>query len=208
MKLFINYILAPLILLPYLKLFNHLEVFGSENIPSYGPAIIIANHLSMWDPVILYCVVKARVCFMAKEELFKVPVVGYVVKKAGSFPVKRDSVDRNSLRQAARVLEEGKILGIFPEGHRSPDGQMQKFRNGAALFAHRSSATVIPVLFENTRMIFPKSFKSRIKVVFGRPIDLSNYYSKKANQDVLDEMTESFKSAISGLCAVDTVSGK
>ncbi len=199
MRFFLNRVVAPFIIFPFLKLFNRLEITGLENIPLTGPAIIIGNHKSMWDPVILYCLIKRGVCFMAKTELFKVPLVGYAISKIGSFPVKRDAVDRNALRMATKVLEKGDLLGIFPEGHRNPDGAMLEFKSGAALFACRAKAMVIPVLFENTYNIFPRTFRPVVRVTIGAPLDLSEYYNQKLRAEILENMTDAFKTAILAL---------
>jgi len=204
MRFLLNRIIAPFIFYPFLKLFNRLEIIGIDNIPETGAVVIVANHISMWDAVILYCAIKRRVCFMAKEELFRVPVIGYAISKIDAFPVKRDTIDRNALRIAARILEEGRILGIFPEGHRSMGGAMREFKNGAALFAHRSKSTVIPVLFENTDKAFPKTFKSKIRMTIGPPIDMSAFYERKANQTLMESMTKSFLTAIKSLAGADT----
>ena len=194
--LFVYHIVAKLIVLPYVRLFNRLEITGLDRIPDDGPAVIIANHVSMWDPVLMYCLVRKRTWFMAKSELFKIPVLSAVLKRICVFPIKRDSIDRTAIRKATQVLEEGCLLIVFPEGHRSRTREMLPFKQGAAMFAHRAKVPVYPVFFDNTRMIFPKSFRKRVRVTFGEPIDLSAFMEEKVNSALLKEMTEEFRKSL------------
>ena len=187
---------APWIIIPYLKLFNRLRTSGFDSIPASGPAVVIANHLSLWDPVLMFCLVKRQVFFMAKEEVFHVPIISSILKRCCVFPVKRNKVDRAALRKAAQVLEEGHVLVVFPEGHRSKSGELLPFKEGAALFAHRAGAPVIPVLFENTAKVFPKSIWQTIHVICGNPLDLHEFEGKKADSALLTEMTDKFKICI------------
>lgn len=196
---FIHRIFAPWIVLPLFKLVNRLRVAGLEYIPAEGAAVIIANHISMWDPVILYCLIRRKAYYMAKSELFAIPLLGPFLRRICVFPVKRDRIDRTALRKASQVLEEGHVLTIFPEGHRSKTGEMQPFKQGAALFAHRSEAAVIPVLFENTQKAFPKSIGQKISVTVGPPLDLSAFYGKKSGAALLEEMTNEFRLGIASL---------
>ncbi|MCL1849210.1 MAG: 1-acyl-sn-glycerol-3-phosphate acyltransferase [Clostridiales bacterium] len=199
---FVYHIFAPFMVLPFFRLFNRLEVSGVEHIPPSGPAVVIANHISSWDPALLYGLIRRKSYFMAKQELFDRPILGFILKRICAFPVKRETVDRTALRKAAQVLEEGHLLVIFPEGHRSETGEMQAFKQGAALFAHRSKAAVIPVLLENTRNAFPKSIGQKVKVVFGQSLDLTAFYGAKADSALLGEMTDTFKQGILRLASV------
>jgi 1-acyl-sn-glycerol-3-phosphate acyltransferase len=193
---FMYHFFAPWIIMPYVKLFNRLRVSGFENIPASGPAVIIANHMSLWDPVLMFCLIKRRVYFMAKEELFSIPFIGYVLRRCFAFPVKRTAIDRSALKKASQVLNEGHVLVIFPEGHRSKNGDLQPFKEGAALFAHRADAPVIPVLFENTFKIFPKAIWKTTKAICGAPLDLSEFQGKKTDSALLSEMTDRFTASI------------
>ena len=193
---FVYHFVARIVLLPFLKLFNRMEISGTEHIPRTGPAIIIGNHISLWDAVILFCIVDRKIWFIGKEELFRVPLLGPILRLVGVFPVKRDRIDREALRKSAEVLEQGDILSIYPEGTRSTSGELLPFKNGAALFAHRSGAAVIPVYSENTNRIFPKSLGRRVRITVGSALDLSEYYGKKANQSLLEEMSGRYREAI------------
>ena len=193
---FVFIIFAPLIVLPCLKLFNRVEITGLEHLPPEGPVVVVANHISSWDPAILYALIRRRAYFMAKAELFRVPLLGFILRRINAFPVKRDAIDRAALRRAAQILEEGHVLVIFPEGHRSKTGELLPFKQGAALFAHRAKAAVIPVLFETTKRAIPWPIGKRIRATFGGPLDLAVFMEKKADSALLEQMTDAFRQGI------------
>lgn len=190
---FVFRVFGPLIVFPLMKLFNRIEVGGLDRIPAQGPAVIIANHSSMWDPAILFCLIRRQAYFMAKSELFINPVLGFILRHICVFPVKRDSIDRAALRKASEVLDSGCLLVIFPEGHRSKSGDLLPFKPGAAYFAHRAGVPVIPILLENTMKLFPVSFRPKIRITCGNPIDLSAFEGQKNNSVLLEEMTACFR---------------
>jgi 1-acyl-sn-glycerol-3-phosphate acyltransferase len=142
------------------------EIRGAENLPATGGVLLAANHVSYWDPVAIICAIKKRkVFFMAKSELFKIPLVGYAVRVSGAFPVRRDVTDRNAVRTALRLLQAGEVVGLFPEGTRSHTGEMLKPHLGAAMLALKAGTPVVPVAVSGTRGMFGK-----IVVNIGSPI--------------------------------------
>ncbi len=140
----------------YFKLFFRWRFYGLENLPSEGPFIICANHTSWFDPPLVGCMVpiNRRVCFMAKEELFDVFFLGPVIKRMGAFPVRRDTADRRSIRTALKLLQEGNILGLFPEGTRSRSGELGEPFHGPAMIALKSGIPVLPVAIKWPSKIF------------------------------------------------------
>lgn len=173
----------------YLIIFNHWIVKGKENIPRDGAVVLVGNHVSLWDPVILACSVDRAVNFMAKEELFKIPVLGRLITLLHAFPIKRGRPDRNALRIASERLKNGKVLGLFPEGTRSKTGELLPFHPGAALFALRSQAPIIPMALIGTRTTFPLSLRGKICVVIGKPLIYDDLYGQKISSEVLDRVT-------------------
>ena len=196
---FVYHIFGPLMVMPYLKLFNRIRPSGFDQVPAKGAAVVIANHLSMWDPVLMFCFIRRRAYFMAKKEVLDVPILGAILRRLYVFPVKRDSIDRTALRKASQVLDDGDILVIYPEGHRSKTGEMLPFKEGAALFAHRAKAPVIPVAYTNTSNIFPKAIRQEVRIACGSPIDTAEFYEKKADSTLLGEMTDRFRQSIESL---------
>ncbi|EHQ88192.1 lysophospholipid acyltransferase family protein [Desulfosporosinus youngiae] len=145
------------------------KVQGSENMPNDGPVILVINHLSMWDPVVAACSVTRRVSFMAKEELFTIPVLGKIFSRLGAFPVKRGQGDMNAIRQSLAILKGGGVLGLFPEGTRTKTGKIQKGMPGMVLLMEKSQASVVPVKVGGTPSMFIKGW-GKISVVIGKPL--------------------------------------
>lgn len=150
-----------------LAVFRRWDVQGRENLPASGGVVLVANHVSYWDPVVVICAFSRKVHFMAKSELFNIPVVRYTLRISGSFPVRRDISDRSAIRTAAKLLEEGQVVGIFPEGTRSHSGELLKPNLGAAMLAARAGVPMIPVAVIGTRGAF-----GRVKVRVGMPMDI------------------------------------
>ncbi len=178
------YSIIRVILIPLVYLLFWPKVKGKENIPTEGSTIVYANHISLLDPIILACVMPRRVNFMAKEELFRSPLLGKLLWAIGAFPVKRGSADISSIKTALKRLKEGKVFGIFPEGTRSKDGEMQNFTHGMAAIAQRSKATTIPVSIKGDYRVFRS-----LNITIGKPLDLMEYYGKKSNSELLNQMS-------------------
>lgn len=142
---------------------------GLENVPAEGPVILASNHVSLWDPVLIGCGLQRQVCYMAKDELFHVPVLGWAIRHLGAFPVKRGQGDTSAIRQSLAVLKEHKILGVFPEGTRSKTGQIQKALPGIVLFMEKSQAPIVPVRVSGTRSLFTKGW-GKVGMVIGEPL--------------------------------------
>nr|WP_285847907.1 MULTISPECIES: lysophospholipid acyltransferase family protein [unclassified Mesobacillus] len=161
-----------------LKPVYRIEVIGRENVPADGGVLLCANHIDNLDPPVVGITAPRPVYFMAKEELFSVPVLGKIVPHLNAFPVKRGMSDREALRKGLGILKDGKVLGLFPEGTRSKTGEMGKGLAGAGFFALRSDAHVVPCA-----VIGPyKAFK-KLKVVYGKPIDMESIKEKKLNAE-------------------------
>ncbi len=148
-----------------------LKVEGRENIPDKGAIIVAPNHKSYWDPPVIGTAVSNRIIhYMAKEELFKNPIFGWVIRQFGTFPVKRGTVDRQAVRQAVRELKSGNPLGIFPEGTRIKREGLGRFHSGMASLALMTGTPVVPVAVIGT-MDLPKK-NGPLAVLIGKPIEV------------------------------------
>jgi len=180
------WILKYIVLGPWLRLIWRPQVIGLEHIPDSGPAIIASNHLSFSDSIFMPLMVKRRVTFIAKSEYFTGRGLKGWLSKAffagtGQIPVDRSGgrAAQAALDTGKRVLAEGKLFGIYPEGTRSPDGRLYRGKTGVARLALESGAPVIPVAMMNTWEIQPPGKIlpriMRVKISFGAPLDFSRY---------------------------------
>lgn len=159
-----------------------LRIEGLEHLPASGPVMLAANHAAWIDiPLVSYKVPRIT-HYMAKVELFAMPFIGTVVRLLGAFPVRRGEGDRESLRTAVRLLKEGQIVNIFPEGHRS-HGQLIRGLPGVALIALMADAPVVPVAVINSRAVF-HAFHPTVTIRYGEPFTVAKSGAKYTKDDV------------------------
>ena len=153
-----------------------IHVIGGDKEPDRGGFIVCANHIAASDPILLcYAFRKHQVCFMAKKELFKIPLLSSLIRMLGAFPIDRGGNDVGAIKTAVSLIKEGKCMGIFPQGHRYPavDPRATKKKNGAALISARTEADVIPayILYKDrTFKLFRKAY-----VIVGDPIPFETF---------------------------------
>lgn len=141
---------------PVFRTYFRGHVYGVENVPQQGAFIAVSNHASNFDPPILSNCLCRPVAFMAKEELFRVPVLKQAIRLYGAYPVKRGAGDRAAIRAALEALEQGWGVGIFLQGTRTPDGTITDPKQGAALIAAKAQVPLIPVSLWGSEKIFVK----------------------------------------------------
>ena len=146
------------------RCFADVEVDGLERIPATGAVILAANHISNADPIVAGAWItpalrRRRIHWLGKRELFDWPGFGWVAAHGGVHPVDRDNADVEAFRLAARILEAGHVLFAFPEGTRSPSGELQPAKDGIAMLALRTGALVIPIGINNTDAVWPKAHR-------------------------------------------------
>lgn len=182
-----------------LWLLTRCVVEGLENVPSAGPFLLVSNHISMIDPPSLGALLPRRITFMAKEEAFRDPLLGRVVRWYGAFAVKRGQPDRQALRTATAVLKGGGVVGMFPEGTRSKTGRLNKAFAGSALVAHMAKAPILPVAITGTERIkgpFSLLTRPAITLRVGKPFTLERGEGDRGD---LDTMTASMMARIAAL---------
>lgn len=186
-------VLYPLIWI-FMKLFHPWKAVGVENIPE-GAALICGNHTSLGDPLYVVCCMgwKMQTHVMAKEEIMKWPVIGWLLKKAGIFGVKRGKADVTALKEALRVLRNGEKLLLFPEGTRVKEGEASEAHTGAAMFATRTGAPLVPVYISPTKRLF-----RRTTVIFGQPYN-PTYEGRKATPDDYQRIADDLLARIRAL---------
>jgi 1-acyl-sn-glycerol-3-phosphate acyltransferase len=145
---------------PVLHTYFRGRIYGAEKVPKTGPLIVVSNHASDFDPPMLSNCVGRPVAFMAKEELFQVPVLKQAITLYGAYPVKRGAADRSAIRSALVALEQGWAVGIFITGTRTPDGRVTDPKLGAAMIAAKAQAPLLPVSLWGTEQIFQTGKKA------------------------------------------------
>lgn len=163
--------------------FYRLDVVGAEHIPKEGGVLLVCNHISNYDPIVLGLTNPRPIHFMAKQELFNVPILRSIVTRLNAFPVKRGMSDRQALRTGLKILNEGNVLGLFPEGTRHKSGELGKGFAGAGFFALRTNAQVVPCA-----IIGPYKVFSKIRVIYGKPIDMDELRKNKASSHEVAEI--------------------
>ena len=172
------------------KLWFKLEYYGMENLPKDRGYILVGNHQSYWDPVMMGLKLDTTLTFMANEKLFHKPVLAPIIRGLGAFPVNLKKPDMTAIRTAKKVVKDGKVLALFPEGTRSHDGKLLKFKGGVIYIASVTGEDVVPVCitYQNGG-----KFRSRILIRYGQVIP---------NQQVLEgkkKDTESMRQAAAKL---------
>lgn len=188
---------------PLLALIGRPKVTGLENIPADGPAILASNHLAVMDSFYLPLVVSRRITFLAKKEYFtgtgiKGRFLAWFYTVVGQVPIDRTDADsaQDALNTAERILNQGKLLGMYPEGTRSPDGRLYKGKTGLARLALQTGVPVIPVAMVGTDVVNPPGHKGlrfgHVEVRIGKPMDFSRFDGLAGNRfierAVIDEV--------------------
>ncbi len=173
------------------KLLFRVKVEGRENIPAKGPAIFASNHTSYVDPIVIGISVKPQVTFLAKRELFSVPILGSIIKMLGALPVRSGVADRESLRKILEALQDGKFAGLFPEGTRSRDGDLLPPRMGVAMIALKTNSPIVPTAISGTYKVLPADAHfirlAPVKIRFGPPIYPEDFADKRDRRQLISE---------------------
>ena len=148
------------------RIWFHIEFHGQENQPQNRGYILCCNHRSALDPVLIAQKIKKPIRYMAKMELFQNPFIGFIIRHLGAFPVARGKGDTSAIDTAVETVKSVRVLGLFPEGTRSHDDQLLRFKSGAAVIASQSGGDLLPVAiwYEG------KKFRSRVVIRYGKPI--------------------------------------
>lgn len=195
---------------PLLKGIFRPWVTGAENIPQSGAVILASNHLSMVDSVFLPICINRELVFLAKSEYFtgkgiKGGATKWFMKGTGMLPIDRSGgkASEASLNTGLRVLAEGRVLGIYPEGTRSPDGKLYRGRTGIARMVLESGVTVVPVAMIDTEKVMPIGAKwpklRRPGIIIGKPLDFSRFEGMEGDRFILRAVTDEIIYELAGL---------
>ncbi len=186
-------------ILRFIFLIMGLKIEGFSNIPRSGAVIVAPNHLSYLDPLLVAVAIDRPVHFMAKAELFDYKIFGKLLTRVYAFPIKRGNADRHAIRYALQIMDEGKVLGIFPEGTRKKPGQVEHTQAGAALIALRSGAPVLPVACIGSDRTVPCGWLWPLVIRIGEPISMLNYQDQKINSVTMQNLSDEISNGINVL---------
>ncbi|MCK4259040.1 MAG: 1-acyl-sn-glycerol-3-phosphate acyltransferase [Halanaerobiales bacterium] len=182
----------------YLKVFKGFTIYGLENIPKEGSLIVVGNHTSFLDPLVLGVAMNRMVRVMAKHELFKKLGIDWFLRQLGAFPVKRGQADLKAMRKSLKILKHGGVLGVFPEGTRNKSGQLGKAQLGIVKIALRTKALILPCGLINI-----SSGKKPFIANIGKPLTLDKYYGLKLTKEEEEKIGKFIMDEIAKLLELD-----
>ena len=193
-------LVSQIIIFPIYKLIFRGNLIGRENIPQKASFIMVSNHGSLLDPPLLGHAIGRNISFMAKSELFTIPLLGFIIKSCGAYPVKRGIVDKKTIQIACKKLINNNSIGIFIDGTRQKDGRVNKPKQGAALLSFKNQKLLLPVAIINShRLVRFKFFIpcfTKIVIKVGKPINPPQGASKNELAEVTNYLQETINNML------------
>lgn len=196
------YMGARIIATPLGRFLFRAKVSGLENLPETGPVILCCNHKSNFDPVVIGLYLKRQPRFMAKQELFRIPLFNWLIRALGAFPVRRGHGDIDAIKKAIRILRAGEMLAMFPEASRLREGELPaKFHSGAVLLAYKTKAAILPaaIICKGRERPFKK-----LAFRVGKPIPFEELGFTNGSYDELRGISEKVREKVVELITQDS----
>ena len=192
------WLLKYVLLGPLLRLIYRPKAFGLDNIPAEGPVILASNHLSFIDSFFIPLLVPRRMVYLGKADYFDSWKTRWFMKIAGVIPVRREggSASEAAIQAGVDALKTGALIGIYPEGTRSPDGRLYRGKTGVGRMALEAGVPVVPIAVRGTTEImpigarFPKTIPGRVRVQFGKPLRFDRFHDRPKDRFVLRSVTD------------------
>jgi 1-acyl-sn-glycerol-3-phosphate acyltransferase len=179
-----------------------LKVYGRRHVPERGGVLLLANHQSYLDPVLIAVYLQRPVSYLAKSELFHHRWFSWLIRSLNAFPVKQGAGDIGAVKETIKRLREGHILNVYPEGSRTSDGRIGPMQPGAALVVRKAGVPVVPVVIEGSFHAYPRNsrlFRSgRISVMYGPAMDLRGLDARQVTQKI-DQTLRSMHAQLCGI---------
>lgn len=187
-------------------IFGRLDVEGIEHVPGEGPFLLIANHQSYLDPILIQAIVPRTMYTMAKSTEFSTPVIGRLLERLKSFPVRRFEIDSQAVRTVLRHLAAGRGVGIYVEGERTWDGRLQPPRLGTIRVILKAGVPVVPCGISGAYEVWPRWSRLRrgiVRVRFGEPLRFPQLDSRAEREAALDDARERLMATLADLAEVE-----
>lgn len=185
----------------FFKLISDLKISGQDHIPQKGPFVLVANHQSLLDPLVLIACIPRKITFLAASYIFKIPLVGHIVRAGGALPVNSNQGSIKSAKHCLSRLFKGEVIGLFPEGGVSLDGRLKPFMPGWAYLALKTGVPALPVALTGTGKVLPVGTyiprRGRISVNIGEPVPVEK--KLKIRRQDLEELNQKITRTISSL---------
>ena len=188
------YDFCKIICLFFLRIVRRLQVIGDPKLQKGQGFLVVSNHKSYWDPVVVGCILNRRINYMGKSELFKIPVLSAIIKNFGTFPIHRDGVHPSSIRHALDLFKNDQIVGIFPEGARNHTNELMDPHLGAAMLALKGGVPIVPIALSGT-----PGFWRRIKVNVGKPMTVTTSQRRKVSREEMLFVSQELMSELNRL---------
>ena len=193
-----GYQLAKFICWAFLRLVFRMKVHFHKRLPQAGSVLVTANHSNLIDPLIVGASLSRQVHFMAKQELFRIPFLNVIIRGLGAFPVRRGAADRAAFESSFKILSDGGVIGMFPEGTRHRDGRVHEIRSGAAALAIRAGCPVLPMIIVGANDISILKWR-KIHVFIGQPMLLPESLPGESDKERHKFATRLIKDAMESL---------
>jgi 1-acyl-sn-glycerol-3-phosphate acyltransferase len=191
-----------------MRLLFRLESRGREHVPARGPVLLVANHSSLLDPPLVGGATDRHLHFLAKAELFRIPLFGRLIRGLNAHPLRREGGDAGALRTALRILRAGDALLMFPEGTRGDEGALRPPKAGAGMIALMSGAPVVPVYVSGSGRAWPRGRRlprrGAVTVVFGPPVQIATDGARAGRKARAEAISRELMAAIARLSAQAT----
>ncbi|HSF06025.1 MAG TPA: lysophospholipid acyltransferase family protein [Methylomirabilota bacterium] len=186
-----------------MRLYWRIQGRGREHVPRSGPVLLVANHSSVIDPPLIGGMTPRPVSFLAKAELFEIPLLGGLIRQLNAHPVRREGADPAAMRTALRVLENGGTLLVFPEGTRGQEGVLRAGKPGAGMLAVLSGAAVVPVYVRGSGRAWPRGRRiprpTKVTVAFGPPLRFGGEDDVRSKKESYEAASQAMMAAIARL---------
>ena len=194
------YHFARCIVRPMFDVLSHLESHGSEHVPRQGGVLLVSNHVSLLDTLIIGAATDRELHFLGADSYFHIPCLGWLLTQLNGIPIKRTAPSWQPLKKVISCLDVGKAFLIFPEGTRSVDGRLGEMKKGVSFMIHHSGVPVIPVFIKGAERFLPRGAKfirpAKLSVTFGPPIDFTGIEGIAQKQELYQQMSEQIRQAI------------